>query len=156
MKVDLYSTVDKFLSQYVGGTSFYDALDEEIRINDAWLHAMIQNVINKEDFDGFIVSGKFGDRFVTFYLNNYHPTKEVLVANGSLRKGNDIGIENKDLEGKKYIFLDDSFWSGKTRNVIKKFLENNNGILLKSYVFYDGNKESSDDVVSFYRYYDYH
>lgn len=156
MKVDLYSTVDKFLNQYVGGTNFYDALDEEIRINDAWLHAMIQKVLSNEVFDGFIVSGKFGHRFVDFYLKNYQPTKEVLVANGALRKGNEIGIENKDLEGKKYIFLDDSFWSGKTRDVIKEFLNNNNGILLKSYVFYDGNKECTNDVVSFYRYYDFH
>ena len=105
MKVDLYSTVDKFLNQYVGGTNFYDALDEEIRINDAWLHAMIQKVLSNEVFDGFIVSGKFGHRFVDFYLKNYQPTKEVLVANGALRKGNEIGIENKDLEGKKYILV---------------------------------------------------
>ena len=155
MKIELYNIVDEFLVKYTGGTAFYDALDEEIRINDAWLHAMIQKVLMNEDFDAFVVSGKFGRRFNDFYFHNYEPTKEVLLANGALRKGNDIGIEPHDLKGKRYIFLDDSFWSGKTRNCIQEFLEANNGILLKSYVFYDGNKESKN-VESFYRYYEFH
>ena len=138
----MVNMVNDLLIKYVGGETFFDALDEEIRIND--------------EFEGFIVSGKFGKRFKDFYLNNYHPNKEVLVCNGALRKGNDIGLDNYDLNNKKYIFLDDSFWSGKTRDVVQKYIEENNGIFLKSYVFYDGNKEKSQNVESFYRYYDFH
>ena len=152
----MVNMVNDLLIKYVGGETFFDALDEEIRINDAWLYTMINHVLTNEEFDGFIVSGKFGKRFKDFYLNNYHPNKEVLVCNGALRKGNDIGLDNYDLNNKKYIFLDDSFWSGKTRDVVQKYVEENNGIFLKSYVFYDGNKEKSQNVESFYRYYDFH
>lgn len=156
MNTEILNMVNKFLTIYEGGEKFYDALDEEIRINDAWLYTMINCILTNEDFDGFVVSGKFGRRFYNFYTTNYEPYKEVLVANGALRKGNEIGIENKDLKGKRYVFIDDNFWSGKTKDRVKEYIEENNGKFLKSYVFYDGNKKKSKEVESFYRYYDFH
>lgn len=157
MKTEMINVVNTFLNEYVGGEEFYDALDEQIRINDVWLYAMIA-LVEKEDFDKIIVSGNFGRRFYKFVQEKISEelAAKILVANGSLRKGNSIGLENKDLSGQKFIFIDDSFWAGRTRNVIKNYIEENNGILKKTYVFYDGNKEKFSEVVSFYRYYDYH
>lgn len=157
MKTEMINVVDTFLNEYVGGEEFYDALDEQIRINDVWLYAMIA-LVEKEDFDKLIVSGNFGRRFYKFVQEKISEelATKILVANGSLRKGNSIGLENKDFNSQKFIFIDDSFWAGRTRNAIQKFVEENNGIFLNTYVFYDGNKVKDKNVVSFYRYYDYH
>lgn len=157
MKTEMINVVDTFLNEYVGGEEFYDALDEQIRINDVWLYAMIA-LVEKEDFDKLIVSGNFGRRFYKFVQDKISEelATKILVANGSLRKGNSIGLENKDFNSQKFIFIDDSFWAGRTRNAIQKFVEENNGIFLNTYVFYDGNKVKDKNVVSFYRYYDYH
>lgn len=136
MKTEMINVVNTFLNEYVGGEEFYDALDEQIRINDVWLYAMIALVTENEKFDKIIVSGNFGRRFKNFVeekLNNF--SLDVVVANGSLRKGNSIGLENMDFNGQKFIFIDDSFWAGRTRNVIKNYIEENNGILEKLMYF---------------------
>ncbi len=157
MKTEMLNVVNVFLNEYVGGEEFYDALDEQIRINDVWLYAMLA-LVEQETFDKIIVSGNFGRRFKSFIEEKVDGdlSSNIIVANGSLRKGNSIGLENRDFHGQKFIFIDDSFWAGRTRNVIKNYIEKNGGILKKTYVFYDGNKEKDSDVVSFYRYYDYH
>lgn len=157
MKAEMINIVETFLNDYIGGEEFYDALDEQIRINDVWLYTMI-SLVEEESFDKLIVSGNFGRKFykfVTLKIGKELASK-ILVANGSLRKGNSIGLENRDFNGQKFIFIDDSFWAGRTRNAIQNYIEKNNGILTKTYVFYDGNKVKDENVVSFYRYYDYH
>lgn len=42
----------------------------------------------------------------------------------------------------------------KAINKVKKYVENNNGIFIKTFVFYDGSKEKSNNIISFYHYYD--
>lgn len=157
MKTEMINVVDTFLNEYVGGEEFYDALDEQIRINDVWLYAMLA-LIEKETFDKIMVSGNFGRRFYKFVQEKISEelANKILVANGSLRKGNSIGLGNQNFNRQKFIFIDDSFWAGRTRNAIQKFVEENNGIFLNTYVFYDGNKIKDKNVISFYRYYDYH
>lgn len=157
MKAEMINIIETFLNEYIGGEEFYDALDEQIRINDVWLYTMI-SIVEKENFDKLIVSGNFGRKFYKFVIDKIGETlaSKILVANGSLRKGNSIGLEDRDLNGQKFIFIDDSFWAGRTRNVIQNYVEKNNGVFLKTYVFYDGNKEKDKNVISFYRYYDYH
>lgn len=157
MKAEMINIIETFLNEYIGGEEFYDALDEQIRINDVWLYTMI-SIVEKENFDKLIVSGNFGRKFYKFVIDKIGEklASKILVANGSLRKGNSIGLEDRDLNGQKFIFIDDSFWAGRTRNVIQNYVEKNNGVFLKTYVFYDGNKEKDKNVVSFYRYYDYH
>lgn len=158
MNIEMMNVVDQFLKQYVGGEEFYDHLDEQIRINDIWLYAMITKIEKEESFDQLIVSGKFGRRFYEFSLAKMPAefTAKIVVANGSLRKGNPIGLEDSNLDGQEFIFVDDSFYSGKTRDVIQNYLEKNGAHLKKTYAFYDGSKVKEKTVESFYRYYDYH
>lgn len=47
-----------------------------------------------------------------------------------------------------FIFLDDSFNSGKTATKVKHAVLNNGGEIIKTYVFYDGSPIRHDDVVS--------
>ena len=85
-----------------------------------------------------------------------------MIVNGSLRNGEEItgGIMSnleiipEDLYDQQIIFIDDSFYSGKTHNKIETFLRSRGTKIYKTYVFYDGCKSEYNDVVSLYRYYD--
>lgn len=158
MNAEIQNVVNQFLEKYVGGEEFYDALDEQIRIHDIWLYAMIARIEKETSYDRWIVSGKFGRRFYEFVKTNIgeEGAQKILVTSGSLRKGKAIGLEEEDLTGLEFLFIDDSFWSGKTRDVIQRYLEKNHAHLKKTYVFYDGSKKKEETVESFYRYYDYH
>ena len=78
---------------------------------------------------------------------------------GGLRNGTDISnLQDFSLNGKQVIFLDDSFYSGKTFRTVYRFAINNMCRIKAAYVFYDGSKEKDIliNVHSLYRYYDYH
>lgn len=62
-------------------------------------------------------------------------------------------INTVDIICNKFIFLDDSYYSGKTARKVKAAVEDNGGEIVRTYVFYDGSPEKRDDVVSLYRYY---
>ena len=109
-----------------------------------------------------ILSGEIGIKYIQLQLKNKIPDYINLMAvNGGLRRGNDVvgGIASKcslipdDFDDDIVIFVDDSFYSGKTLNKVKKFINARNGEVVRTYVFYDGCKEKHEDVVSLYRYY---
>ena len=49
--------------------------------------------------------------------------------------------------------FDDSYYSGKTVNKVRKELNNIGCVLKNIYVFYDGSIVNKDNVKSLYRYY---
>lgn len=116
--------------------------------------------IKEQDGDASIVSsGSFGlyifkliDDGIIPFDNNF------VVVNGSLRKiasdaNNKVEILIKrypDIEDESFIFLDDSFVYGGTRDKINKFLQKYNSEIYKSYVFYTHYKEDPDDVYSMF------
>lgn len=156
----LYDIVGECLMQHEGGEKFFDALDERIRSSDVLMRAIISKAIfnDKVPFDAIVVSGKFGIAFSDLCSTEY-PTFIVMKVRGSLR-GDDILTVNDyveyHLKNRKVIFIDDSFYSGKTRNKIEKALNNMNSSLEATYVIYDGSKVKDDSVYSLYRYYDHH
>ena len=120
---------------------------------------MIDKVKDNENFDYIIVSGKFGSVFYEYASNYQDDLKEkIIVVNGGLRKDNVITSfwENFNIQNKRIVFIDDSYYLGRTRNKIKEAIEENHGSLICTYVFYDGSKEKDNTVHSFYRYYDFH
>lgn len=151
-------TVIKLLNEHQGGTKFFHALDELIRKDVNILNVICGNLNFKDYYDGIILSGKFGRVFASYYTSRstYHLfNDELIVVNGGLRKDNPIDdLSYIDLKGKNYIFVDDSFYSGKTRDIIKAEVERLGGNLVETYVVYDGSKEKDDAVNSIYRYYD--
>ena len=150
--MNLEELVNKLLNTYVGGDKYFDNLDLNIRRNNKYLDYMI-NEVRKEKFDYIIVSGHFGISFKKYCEKNNIYKDKILLVNGSLRKDKNID-SNYNIENKKIIFIDDSCYSKKTINKVKKYVENNNGIFIKTFVFYDGSKEKSNNIISFYRYYD--
>lgn len=138
------------INKHEGGEVFFDNLDENIRkinIVDVLLEKIKEDCV-------FVVSGKFGRYFYQTYSNKF----AILVVNGSLRKS-DSKVEICDIfdfyggvNDRDFIFIDDSFYSGKTRNKINEFLERFRSKIIHSYVVYDGSLIKQENVTSLYRY----
>jgi|GEM_PF-971481 len=151
--------VKKCLLHHEGGIKFFNMLDENIRKDKNLFYHMI-NFINtfKIDYQGIIVSGKFGKEFFKYVKEqNYFKDKHIICVNGGLRVVKPVvnlcNIDIKLLNNKNFILIDDSFYSGKTRNVIKDTLNIYESELLHTFVFYDGSITKEVNVSGFYRWY---
>lgn len=147
--------VKKMLEDHEGGAVFFDNLDKAVQqkpILYELLDLVKSNTDSKKTY-GVIVSGKFG----RYFANHVQCGEPFLIVSGGLRKGNPIDdLSCSSIKDTDFIFLDDSFYSGVTRDVIKNELEKNGARLVKTFVIYDGSKEKDDTVHSLYRYYDNH
>ena len=154
------SLVNLCLIQHEGGEKFFDAIDEGLRNDNLLIQAMIDKVLTSETFDFIITSGKFGEMFKKYCKENMDEEfyQHTIVVNGGLRNNNKIIDFSKEynISNKKVIFIDDSFYLGRTRDKIKQAIEEAQGTLINTYVFYDGSKEKDETVHSFYRYYDHY
>lgn len=150
--------VKECLEQHEGGEKFFDTLDENIRSKINTIDFLVINFLLNEEFDGIIVSGKFGKVFANYYSNTSYPDVEkIIMVNGGLRKDqpiDDLSYLSDHIKNKDLIFVDDSFYSGKTRNAVRNEIERLGGKLINTYVVYDGSKEKDETVHSLYRYYD--
>lgn len=158
MQDNINYLVEECLKQHEGGEKFFDAIDEKLRNDNLLLTMILGRVLEKEKFDYIIVSGKFGivfKKFCTQHLDK-ELAKNIIVINGSLRNENvEINFpEEYDINNKSLVFIDDSFFLGRTRDKIKNTIDDKGGKLLYTYVFYDGSKIKDSSVYSFYRYYD--
>ena len=152
MKIE--SIVNDCLLEHTGGSQFFDAIDEKLRNDSSLMNIIINKVLDNEDFDYIIVSGKFGYALKDFCINNYLYNK-IITLNGSLRTQNIEKVLNINIKDKKIVFIDDSFYLGRTRDKVKEFVEKNGATLISTYVFYDGSKNKDINVHSMYRYYDH-
>jgi len=120
--------------------------------------------IMKKEESGFdiVTSGEFG-------LWVYKLVQEgkirfpgnILVLSGKIRKDKDVALNpikileyrTKDLADTSYIFLDDSYVYGGTKEKIKEFLkEKYNSDVFKTYAFYTHYEENPEEVYSIYCY----
>lgn len=147
--------VKDMIEEHEGGEKFFDNLDKEVQ-SPPIVEALISKIPSDQFLDYIIVSGKFGRFFSSYYSSIGRIVKyKVICVRGGLRSGNLVDdISYLPLEGKRVVFLDDSYYLGRTRNVIKEELERNGAKLLKTIVAYDGSKVKDKDVVSLFRYYD--
>lgn len=155
---EMESIVNECLKQHEGGEKFFDAIDENLRNDNSLITMMIGKVVENEKFDYIIVSGKFGKVFKDFSLKHIGKkfSDKVIVVNGGLRGNNEIinFYDYYDIKEKDIVFIDDSYYLGRTRDKIKYMIQKHGGNLLCTYVFYDGSRVKDDLVHSFYRYYD--
>ncbi len=147
--------VRECILQHEGGEAFFDELDAKIRNNDHILediYALAKNFFSSTDLNRkLIVSGKFGKSFFEKFSSDNMP---ILVAPGGQRIKVDLdGIATSDISGYNFVFIDDSLYSGKTRDVLRGFIESHGGNFLGSAVVYDGSKCSDVSVKSLYQYY---
>lgn len=149
----LNNIVNECLRQHKGGEEFFDALDEEIKdieILDALESGILWSLAGEDV--GVIVSGKFGK----FFLENNELELPVIHVQGGLRNKKDqldIYPLFDDEMPLKWIFVDDSYYSGSTKEQIRIALENAGRELIKTYVVYDGSPVKLKSVLSLYRYY---
>lgn len=155
----LNEIVKQMLEEHEGGEIFFDAVDNEIRNNDDILYHFLYKYVKEKMWKyNIIMSGRFGRAMVNstdikWLCDEIYQTDCILV-NGSLRKGDKVeDFKTQVDEMKEFIFLDDSFYSGKTRDAVRDKLESYGCKLVETIVLYDGSKVKDDTVTSMYRYY---
>lgn len=151
MNEDIFEKVNECLERYLGGEEFFDALDDMMKFYESVLGQFIEKARCVYGNCPTIASGEFA-----LCLHNYGIDFDIAVQ-GGLRKGNKIlDLSNFIEPGESYVFLDDSYFSGKTAEVIKEEVERCGGIFYKCFVIYDGSNRPIHNVDSLYRYYTYH
>ena len=160
MKHRMSQIVQKCIDLHGGGEEYFSELDDLIKHDEDFLISYLIH-ISQSSVKNIIVSGEIGSRIAE--LKKEHPWFlegcNIEYVNGSLRKGVPIQYSNWKLDSYKnqpFIFVDDSYYSGKTLRMVRTYIEEVlDGYLQDSYVFYDGSIDNLDNVVSLYRYYDH-
>lgn len=159
----LNEKIGEILKRHKEGKEFFDALDYTIRgdkdilkdfYNFSWYNIFDSPSINSTSYNT-IMSGRFGLSLISNYGGSLiRSFNKVIVVNGNLRKGEEPEIYCTEFGNKPFIFLDDSFYSGKTRDSIQGKLSEIDPTtkIIKTFVIYDGSKELQPDVFSMYRY----
>ena len=156
------SIVNECLDKYKGGEEYFNELDGMVKNNETLMVLFLIYAVNTSSCDNVILSGGIGLKYLQLQLQNKIPEHiNIMVVNGGLRKGKEItgGIMSnlevipENLYDQQIIFIDDSFYSGKTHNKIETFLRSRGSTIYRTYVFYDGSKEKYGNVYSLYRYY---
>ena len=168
----IISIVDKILSHQSGGEDFFNKMDDAIKDpkNKDITIGLFNKIYSKYGHNfNLAISGSYG-RYIlelkekgdiqcngTIVLFNGSITSHKNLM-GTVLKNKDVNIEYKssDIESKKFIFVDDSYYSGTTFKLILNFLRKKGCDIITTYVIYDGNDTKSQKRISLYNYYDYH
>jgi hypothetical protein len=158
-------TVELILAEHGGGTPFFDALDASLR-RPPFMDLLLDQFADRfgPDFD-IVVSGKFGVAFCRYLagagrerLQRQLGGKMPLLVPGGLRHATTLPLQHarERIEGRLFVFLDDSLYKARTRDLIRREMREVGGQLIHELVLYDGSALRYDDVTSFYRYFDRH
>jgi hypothetical protein len=149
-----YYLLDRKISQcyikYRGGEAFFEHLDNEVRDKSIMNLLLKQGLLNHENI---VVSGKFGIFFYSVYKSIF---QNIIVGDGGLRgveKELRLELSCDFVRGRNFAFVDDSFYSGITRDKFTAEIRRLGGDIQQSFVIYDGSKAKDDSVTSLYRYY---
>ena len=154
--------VNKCIDKYKGGEGYFNELDGMIKNNETLMVLFLMYAVQDSGVRNVILSGEIGLKYLKLKFENKIPDYiNLMIVNGSLRNGKEItgGIMSnlevipENLYDQQIIFIDDSFYSGKTHNKIETFLRSRGSTIYRTYVFYDGSKEKYGNVYSLYRYY---
>ena len=150
----MFNTVNKLLEQYIGGQIFFTELDKAVKFDSNILIQLVDKV--KIDYARdvkTIASGEIG-----LAMHNLGIQVDFLVPGGLRHDPSKINLTPfvDKIINKKFVFIDDSYFSGRTAFVVQEEIEKLGGIFIGSVVAYDGAKHKDPKVDSLYRYYDYH
>lgn len=155
MKNKIFETVNELLEKFVGGQIFFSELDKAVKFDKAVLDELVSYADEVFDLDSIrtIASGEIG-----LAMHNLGVCINYLVPGGLRHDPSKINLEpfKQDIKGKRFLFIDDSYFSGKTAMVVKEEIERLGGTFVGTLVAYDGAKVEEKNVWSLYRYYDYH
>ena len=146
--------VEDLIKEHDGGENFFEALDDSIRDKEYidQLYDMFLKDCEEENADpsyyAIVVSGKFG-----IYFQKEYPGLNAILVNGGLRHDDimDLTPFADDINGRVFVFLDDSFYNGRTAKKIGLGLIDHGGRLERVYVVYNGSKNRN--IRSLYSYY---
>lgn len=155
MKTKIFDTVNELLEKYIGGQIFFTELDKAVKFDREVLEELIVKAKSMSNEIGFktIASGEIG-----LSMHNLGVLIDFLVPGGLRHDPSKINLEpfKNQIEGESFIFIDDSYFSGKTVAVVKEEIERLGGYFIGTIVAYDGSKYKEDNVWSLYRYYDHY
>ena len=156
MAYKIFDTVNALLEQYVGGQIFFTELDKAVKFDVEVLqslHEKMKEIFGKDHRLLTIASGEIG-----LSMHNLGISVDFLVPGGLRHDPKKINLTpfKDQIEGCYFVFLDDSYFSGKTAMVVKEEIEKLGGIFVGTLVAYDGSKTKDKNVWSLYRYYDHY
>lgn len=148
----LKNIVKELREKHHGGREFFDALDSHIK--DIVNVDMVINLVAGNENTWIATSGGFGDKL---WKEGKFKCRGVVVFNGKMQT-NKVGVsgwypEDFEISGKKYLYVDDSYFSGGTVEKINDFLNQHDSTIKSVSVIYDGSKEKKSYVNSYFRYY---
>ena len=151
-----YEKVNRLLEEYIGGQIFFTELDKAVKFDKDILQQLVTYADSFRLNTGrtlTIASGEIGLAMHNFGLN-----VDILVPGGLRHDPSKINLEpfRNLLDGCAVIFIDDSFFSGRTFTVVEEEVRKYGGRVTKAIVAYDGSKERNRKVQSLYRYYDHY
>jgi len=142
--------VEELVAVHGGGQEYFSALDLRVREDKQVKLALEQMAYALFGPVWFTVSGAFGQSFQRQWKG-----RPVLWLDGSLRNVERIPLLKPEVvQGKHFVFLDDSFFRGRTYRVVRRCIEESGGRVLGAVVAYDGSLEPHKDVYSLYRWRD--
>ena len=148
----MFDKVNKLLEQYIGGQIFFTELDKAVKFDAKILSDLTNKVMELHPYSRTIASGEIG-----LAMHNLGVHIDFLVPGGLRHDPSKINLAPfaEQIKGQKFVFIDDSYFSGRTAFVVKEEIERLGGIFVGSMVAYDGAKEKDPTVDSLYRYYDH-
>ena len=154
--------IAEILKQHEGGEEFFDALDAMVRgdmdILNTFLNFAYSEIGDTGEYS-LILSGQFGNALMSIYGTNlFKDFSDVILVEGGLRSGKTPTIFRQNFTETKFILLDDSFYSGTTKNAIERALKvvDSQAKIVKTFVIYDGSKVKKNNIFSMFRYYDHY
>lgn len=154
--------IAEILKQHEGGEEFFDALDAMVRgdmdILNTFLNFVYFEIGDTKEYS-LILSGQFGNALMSIYGTNlFKDFSDVILVEGGLRSGKTPTIFRQNFTETKFILLDDSFYSGTTKNTIERALKvvDSQAKIVKTFVIYDGSKTKEYNLYSMFRYYDHY
>jgi len=162
MNTTLNNIVDSLIIEHIGGGKFFDALDKKIRKEEYVAELLFMATKEHHTSEskiridmGIVCSGRFG-MYVVNCFNREEMDISTIVVNGGLRANNtkvfDMTPYAEHIKGKEFYFLDDSIYSGTTRDKVYEAIRSMGGTINNTYVVYDGMVEQDKTVHSLYRY----
>lgn len=148
---DIFATVNECLEKYIGGQVFFSELDKAVKYDEDLLRQLI--TMAKVEYPGakIIASGE-----IALCLHNFGIPVDVIVQGGLRHNIEPLNLTKFTKPNERYVFADDSYFSGKTAFVVREALEKCGCVLEGTVVIYNGCHEVLDNVKALYRYYDYH
>ena len=158
----LNEKIAEILRQHPEGEPFFDALDAMVRGDMDILHTFLNFVYSELEHTreySLILSGQFGNAVMSIYgVKLFDDFSDVILVEGGLRSGKIPTVFRQNFTKTKFILLDDSFYSGTTKDAIERSLKmvDSQAKIVKTFVIYDGSKVKKNNIFSMFRYYDHY